>query len=334
MKLKGIFGTEFQISSKTLAIIFGATGALLAALSSKAIPVPMGVPDIWADYAASWSNFLIKLWAPVGPTLLVLFSDSTPGPLAPPDPQVVQVATAKAVDMGQITKALLFVIILIFGAGAFHPAYAATVKKAVAHALPIPLPLDPLGLNGAAASATGSSVTVAPNDPLQTVLTNIFGIKQKVIDDLNQALTTQAGVINPATNAAWDPLAVMCLNGVPMQGTEGQPGYVPAQQGLIAWLTGLPAPAASAVPPLPTSPSAATLAVHARLLLIAANADVTTVVSNVNSQGIPTNLRASCGSLLQDTVTQALDVGKQGVALAGLLGKFIPAAAIAVPKIP
>lgn len=94
MKVKGIFGTEFQISSKNLALIFGAVGAVLGALSVKAVPFPMGFPDVASDYAASWSNWILKIWALVGPSLLVLFSDSTPGPLAPPDPPAVTVAKA------------------------------------------------------------------------------------------------------------------------------------------------------------------------------------------------------------------------------------------------
>lgn len=173
-------------------------------------------------------------------------------------------------------------------------------------------------------STPSSPSSPSSSDPLQNILSGLLNQKTEVVADLNQALTTQAAVINPATSAAWDPYSVMCLNGIPAVGTPGQPGYVPATPGLIAWVSGLQAPAVASVPPLPDNPSAATLAVHARLIIIAAQSDVGTVLNQINTTGIPSNLKLACGSLINDSVTQTQNMLTQGAAFAALLAKFVP----------
>ena len=166
--------------------------------------------------------------------------------------------------------------------------------------------------------------TSSSSDPLQNILNGLLNQKPEAIANLNQALTTQAGVINTATGASWDPYSVMCLGGIPAVGTQGQPGYVPATPGLIAWIQGLQAPAVASVPPLPPNPSAATIAVHARLLVMAAQSDVGTVLNQINTTGIPSNLKLACGSLINDSVTQTQNMLTQGAAFAALLAKFVP----------
>ena len=166
--------------------------------------------------------------------------------------------------------------------------------------------------------------TPSSSDPLQNILNGLLNQKAEAVTDLNQALTTQASVINPSTGAAWDPYSVMCLGGIPAVGTQGQPGYVPATPGLIAWIQGLQAPAVSSVPPLPPNPSVATIAVHARLLIMAAQSDVGTVLNQINTTGIPSNLKLACGSLINDSVTQTQNMLTQGAAFAALLAKFVP----------
>lgn len=215
-------------------------------------------------------------------------------------------------------KSLRYAALLVLALGA--PAYAQTHPTTVGHPFGKAKASSP-----AAVSTSGVSLT---GDPLKDLLTQIEGGKDKIIADLNQALTTQAAVINPSTGSAWDPDSVLCLGGVPAIGTQGQPGYVAPTPGLIAWISGLTAPAVSAVPPLPDSPSAATLAVHARLLLMAANSDVGAVLNQVNTTGVPSNLKTACGAVVQDTVTAGGNLVSQGAAFAALLGKFVAIAPI------
>lgn len=207
--------------------------------------------------------------------------------------------------------------LLVLGAMSF--AHAQTHPTTVGH---------PFGLGTKAKTASAPSASVVSSsgltgDPLKDILNHLLNAQSKVVSDLNQALTTQASVINPTTGSAWDPFSVMCLSGIPAIGTEGQPGYVAATPGLIAWIQGLTAPAVAGVPALPDSPSAATLAVHARLLIMAANSDVSTVLTQVNTTGIPSNLKRACGSLINDASTQASTLISQGAAFAALLGQFV-----------
>lgn len=312
MSIKSILGTEFQLSANQQMAIFAAAGLIIGAAASGKIPYPMGT-EAAAPYIQSWANSIQFLWGIAGGPILMAFANSKPGPLAPPDPPVVQVATEKAKDMGQIAKALFVAILFIGAFGAFDHAHAATVH----HAKALPNPFTPF----TPPSATNPAVSTA--DPLANIMNKIMAGKTDVVNDLTQALNTQAAVINPATNASWDPYSVMCLNGVAAQGTEGQPGFLPASQGLIAWINGLQAPAASSVPPLPDNPSAATLLVHARLLLLAANSDVNMVLIQVQTTGIPGDLKKSCGALINDTTTQAQNLITQAGSLALLLGKFV-----------
>lgn len=208
-------------------------------------------------------------------------------------------------------------IVLIAGIVAGLLGAAASADAKVIHSKALPSPFTPF----TPPSATNPAVQTA--DPLSMILNKIMAAKADVVTDLTQALNTQAAVINPATGSSWDPYSVMCLNGVAAQGTQGQPGFLPASQGLIAWITGLQAPAASSVPPLPDNPSAATLLVHARLLLLAANSDVNMVLIQVQTTGIPGDLKKSCGALINDSVTQVQNLVTQAGSLALLLGKFV-----------
>lgn len=193
-----------------------------------------------------------------------------------------------------------------------------------AHAKGLPSPFTPFTPPTKAVAGTLTSGVAVTGDPLKDILTTALNKRDQIVGDLNQALTTQAAVINPATGSAWDPYSVMCLSGIPAVGTQGQPGFVAATPGLIAWFQGLTAPAVGGVPALPDSPSAATLAVHARLILMAANSDVGAVLNQINTTGIPSNLKLACGAVINDTVTQGQNIVNQGAAFAALLAKFVP----------
>jgi len=170
------------------------------------------------------------------------------------------------------------------------------------------------------APVTPAPVTPAP---AKDIFSGLLQFQGQVVADLQQADNTQAAVINPATGAAWDPFSHMCLAGVPASGTQGQPGYIPASPGLIAWVEGLAPLATSAVPPLPANPSAATLAVHARLLIMAAEGDANSLLNQINSGGVPQSLRIACGSLINDGVNQVGTIGMQAAAFEALLGKYV-----------
>jgi hypothetical protein len=82
---------KFQINP-TPQIIIAVVVAVLTLAAKGTVALPLGVPEIVGQYLTSWSNFLLQLYAVVAPILLG-FSSSQPGPLAPPDPPAVVAAT-------------------------------------------------------------------------------------------------------------------------------------------------------------------------------------------------------------------------------------------------
>ena len=243
---------------------------------------------------------------------MLAFTNSNPGPLAPADPPVVKAATAQAVAMGQIAKTLLFAFITF---GALMLAGHAQAKARVTctpgflgcppvHAAPLPPVPSPVG----------------PAQP-KDIFSGLLQLQGQVVEDLQQADTTQAAVLNPTTGAAWDPFSHMCLAGTAAFGTVGQAGYIPASPGLIAWVQGLAPMAVSSVPPLPENPSAATLAVHARLLVMAAEGDANSLLNQINSGGVPVSLRIACGALINDGVNQVATIAGQAAAFEALLAQ-------------
>lgn len=312
VKFTGIFGTQFQISSKTLAIIFAATGALLAALAQKAIPVPMGVPDIAADYAASWANFLIKLWAPIGPATLVLFSDSNPGPLAPQDPPVVAKATQEAKDMGQIAKAILASLILVGALSFFGQARAATHPTTVGHPfgigigenskLSIPTAAQKSSLVAAAtpsASVSGNvlggnlftSLTSIPTTFAQALQNIISDGTTKIIADLQSMDSVAGATVCGGTGQTACSAAILAANGG--SGPVYWNPYAHACAGpAIAFLQSIPSVADV---PKPTGPGGIlTTAIVAAADLQATQNFVTALTAN----GIPASLHAACDPLV------------------------------------
>ena len=155
----------------------------------------------------------------------------------------------------------------------------------------------------------------------ESIISALINDKDKVVADLQQA-DALASSINSATGSSWDAYSHMCLAGIPAIGTPGQPGYVPATPGLIAWVSGLQAPSIAAVPPMPPNPSVATIFVHARLLVMAAQTDVSSVVTMLQTTGVPSNLKLACGSLINDVSTQAMQTAGQLAAFDALLVKF------------
>ena len=85
---------KFQINP-TPQIIIAVAVAVLTLAAKGTVALPLGVPAIVGEYMTSWSNFVLQIYAVVAPILLG-FSSSQPGPLAPPDPPVVVAATKAA----------------------------------------------------------------------------------------------------------------------------------------------------------------------------------------------------------------------------------------------
>ena len=85
---------KFQINP-TPQIVLALVVAVLTLAAKGSVALPLGVPPVVGEYVTSWSNFLLQLYAVVAPILLG-FSSSMPGPLAPKDPPGVVIAQAKA----------------------------------------------------------------------------------------------------------------------------------------------------------------------------------------------------------------------------------------------
>ena len=178
------------------------------------------------------------------------------------------------------------------------------------HATPVPVPRP---------SVTPAPANAAPKD----IFSGLLQFQGDVVAGLQQADTTQAAPINAATGASWNPTAHMCLAGVPQIGTQGQPGYVPASAGLIAWVQGLAPLAASSVPPLPADPSPATLAVYADNQLSAAEGTVNGLLNQINSGGVPTSLQLSCGGFINHVGNEVMTATAQVAGFEALLAKYV-----------
>ncbi len=82
---------KFQINP-TPQIVIAVAVAVLTLAAKGSVSLPLGVPPVVGEYLTSWSNFILQIYAVVAPILLG-FSSSKPGPLAPPDPPAVVAAT-------------------------------------------------------------------------------------------------------------------------------------------------------------------------------------------------------------------------------------------------
>lgn len=218
-------------------------------------------------------------------------------------------------------------IVLALAAVMATPSYAAVHHHArincgwphpdaACHApIPTPAPLPP-------SRPTPSPISNATLST-QDIFSGLLNLQAEVVAGLQQADTTQAGVINAATGVAWEPSIHICLTGMPAIGTPGQPGYVPGNSGLIGFVQGLTAPSVAAVPPLPANPSPATLATHAQIVIDAAMFDVNTVVTQINTGGFPQYLEADCGGVLAHAQANINTIAGQVAGFDALLSKYV-----------
>jgi hypothetical protein len=85
---------KFQISPQAQMIVGGAVAVLtLAAHGTLALPV--GIPPEADTIITSWANFVLQIYAVVSP-IMVAYSNSDPGPLAPADPPAVKTLQLQA----------------------------------------------------------------------------------------------------------------------------------------------------------------------------------------------------------------------------------------------
>ena len=148
-----------------------------------------------------------------------------------------------------------------------------------------------------------------------------------------------AATPNAVAGESWDSPVLWCLNGTPAQGTQGQPGYIPAYPGLIAWLNGLALPTPAASNPVPGVPDGGGVAAQAEELWLQAQAAkaqlnpvINTIVSGLTNFGPPESVMKPCGALIQDRLqTIQNDVAKATSQLTlfnCVLLQFLPKAAI------
>ena len=80
-----------QLDPKTQMWI-AAVVAIITLAAHGTLALPTGIPPEAGAVLASWSNFILQIYAVVSPIMLA-YSSSKPGPLAPPDPPAVIAAT-------------------------------------------------------------------------------------------------------------------------------------------------------------------------------------------------------------------------------------------------
>jgi hypothetical protein len=226
------------------------------------------------------------------------------------------------------------------------PAYAAPHHRALQCGFPHPDPgcrapvVPPVHV-------TPSPVVAPTNATPKDIFSGLLTFQADVVANLQQADTYEAAPINAATGMAWNPTAHQCLTGMPGQGTAGQPGYVAPSQGLIAWVQGLAPLAASTIPPLPgptsavcladqaatpnpastpldcANPSPATIAVYADNQFGAAEGTVQSLLNQITSGGVPSDLKLSCGAMINHVGDQIITATNQVAAFELLLAKYV-----------
>lgn len=83
-----------QMDAKTQMVI-GIAVAIVTLAAHGALALPTGIPPEAGVVIASWANFLLAIYVVINPILLS-YSSSKPGPLAPPDAPVTVAATRLA----------------------------------------------------------------------------------------------------------------------------------------------------------------------------------------------------------------------------------------------
>ena len=262
----------------------------------------------------------LLIFVTMGLTLLCSHANAA---CAPPDMRTNQGVATALVKLGYLQSGTIQPVTLTSAVQTFQTQSGIASDGVVGPQTRSALTIAFCGSSPAPAPAPAACL---PSDTKCT-LTAVIGAKGHLIASLEQALNTQAAIINPSTGESWDPYLVTCLSGTPGQGTAGESGYIAPAPGLIAWIQGLEQeqPGLSSVPPLPSNPTLATVAEHARLLVIAAQSDIATLADSINTGGFPQSVRKACSAFVQDAlVTQPAKVAGQVTVINTLLLKFLP----------
>lgn len=330
---------SFSISPKAQQVIAAVIGVigLLATASPSIFPsyIPAGSAHDIIQTAGLVSFLLGGLHFGVAG-----FSSSATGVWAPPDPEIVKVATAQhevnvatvnlqklvGVSTAALALMLVFGLSILVGACASIPAQAD---------VPLP-PKRPIMLaqNGGVVGALVNSVkgtapaavaTSAPANPLSGlsgVTTGLQGLIAQLNKLIQGGLTTViadaqsadsvAGAADPLNpGSVVEPVIHQCLAGIP--------GATPAVPGLISWLQNLPQPGSV---PAPTGAGGAITT----LVVGEATVDETQeFLAKLAVTGIPVSLHQACDSwalkLINSPATLLANANSDLVGFVSMFGK-------------
>ena len=159
--------SKFQISPN-VQIVVGAIVAVLTLGSKGAIQLPAGIPASWGPIIDSWSTFILQIYSVIAPIMLA-YTSSQPGPLAPPDSPAVKTLMAKenaaAKSAASIVSALLigFLALVALSLAAPSTSWASGTAKAK---LGIPASPARATISRSIASKPGSASTGTDAGPL------------------------------------------------------------------------------------------------------------------------------------------------------------------------
>ena len=156
--------SKFQISPN-VQIVVGAIVAVLTLGSKGAIQLPAGIPASWGPIIDSWSTFILQIYSVIAPIMLA-YTSSAPGPLAPPDSPAVKAAMAKdslATKAASGVVGALLIGLLALGAWSIVSPIAARAANAGADEVKVangpvvrpPSPFTPSAPTPAAGDAAG-----------------------------------------------------------------------------------------------------------------------------------------------------------------------------------
>ena len=216
---------KFQISPN-VQIVVGAIVAVLTLGSKGAIQLPAGIPTSWGPIIDSWSTFILQIYSVIAPIMLA-YTSSQPGPLAPPDSPAVKTLMAKenaaAKSAASLVSALLIGFLALVALSLVAPSTAlaagAPLNLAPHHVVKHAAVMGACGRGGCAPSPVaptpnngGGGLVVTSSSTLKDSLTKIAGDESSVIAQL-QAIDWYAQQIIPGSNPPkmWDPYAHQCM---------------------------------------------------------------------------------------------------------------------------
>ena len=176
----------FQVDPKVHTII-AVIVALLMLAAQGSVALPLGIPAAWGAYITSWASFIVAIYVCITP-ILTAYSSSQPGPLAPPDPQLVKDATAKAAAIaksaaGMVAIFAIATLLLLDGGTTMARAATTAVKTNVVQSIANSITADVVN-----DLAAGKAIFDALNDAPGS---DCYGALGKNISTMQTAITSQ-----------------------------------------------------------------------------------------------------------------------------------------------